>query len=96
VEYDLTRLQLPEDKPTLTAEDICQGQNEVAGTKDLLTWIEFYFTHSDTKIYIEKVIARELGVFTHGLIKRTDQMTKYQLSVLWNKVIEEIYAKLNR
>jgi len=88
---DKSKLKLP-PRPKLTQLDLCQGQNECNGSKDLVGWLEHYFTDRDTRIYIERQFGLKIGILSHGLIKWSDEVSKATIVKTWKEVMNIIYS----
>jgi len=74
----------------LSEVDICQGVNTRDNEKDLLSWIDELFSDRDTRIRVERAIARKIGILSHGLIKWSDSVSKKCVADTFNLVVLEL------
>ncbi len=75
---------------TLKAEDICQGANKRGDSFDILTWLDKLFPERDIRVMVEKALAREIGILSHGLIKWNDSTSKREVAETFNLVIKRL------
>jgi hypothetical protein len=86
----MNKITISQSVKILTENDICQGKNEDLNSCDILTWIDKLFENHDERVFVQKELAREVGVLSHSLIRWNDSTKRREVADIFNRVVKRL------